>query len=331
MQHPLFQCKENHAPEVGDEQLCVCLSAWPPRDQELKVKPLVLGPEDVTDVYYHAPCNDGFAAAMVAYLFNPNITFHPVSHAQLQALDGTLLRGRKVLFVDICPKPDQLARWNLGTSYIVLDHHVTSASDSQNIPENQKRILMNLSGVGLAWDFFFPHLSMPYLFQAVQAQDIWKLDSVLNAREFMLGLTTRHSHCFLCWWLVIDPPSVQELVKLGRALLQQHNARVQAAVKRADTHGHVKLVNIADYQLINDAGAALCDVDPATVACMWKYEAGVIKASLRSRNPDGVNVALLAKKLGGGGHVHAAGFALHTDCVSHLVQSLHGALSNFHH
>lgn len=49
---------------------------------------------------------------------------------------------------------------------------------------------------------------------------------------------------------------------------------------------------------------------------LCEYEAGKIKGSLRSEPHKGVDVSLIAKKLGGGGHKLAAGF----EVAGHIVQ-----------
>ena len=51
---------------------------------------------------------------------------------------------------------------------------------------------------------------------------------------------------------------------------------------------------------------ALAEAHPVA-AVFWHTSRGVTY-SLRSRRPDGANVALVAERYGGGGHAHAAGF-----------------------
>lgn len=76
-----------------------------------------------------------------------------------------------------------------------------------------------------------------------------------------------------------------------------------------------------DSEDIARAGAQKADFEPLVntvrslagirVACMLREQGGEVRGSLRAK--DDTDVAQLARKLGGGGHVAAAGFTLHMD------------------
>ncbi|MCI2242011.1 DHH family phosphoesterase [Adlercreutzia faecimuris] len=83
----------------------------------------------------------------------------------------------------------------------------------------------------------------------------------------------------------------------------------------ADGAGAVSWLSLDDFAA---AGAVRADAEPlidvlrsiagVRVACMLREQDGQVRGSLRAK--DGTDVAALARELGGGGHVAAAGFTL---------------------
>ena len=65
-----------------------------------------------------------------------------------------------------------------------------------------------------------------------------------------------------------------------------------------------------NYPFISDCGGELLKITPnADIAVLYSHTENTLSVSLRSRT-DGPDVAAIAKKYGGGGHEHAAGFKI---------------------
>jgi len=276
---------------------------------------LALQPHQITKVVAHGGgCNDGFAAAIMAYDFNPRLPFHLTEHDALAAL-GPELAGHKVLFVDISPAReliDELTR--TATEFIVIDHHASAQLALVTVEDRRKWFDMNQSGCGMAWRYFFGDAPMPRLFQAIQARDLWRKDDVEECDAVMAGLRCSTPQCAACW--ARHSHSIDEIVSIGRCLERNRRVSIAAYVKAARPRMlsgmRVWLVNCTDPTCTSDAGAALVERDGCheDVALLFRYDADTrcYWVSMRSRQGTGPDVSVICTRFGGGGHRHAAGF-----------------------
>lgn len=295
---------------------------------EIEFHRLCLTRDEVDTVVYHHPCSDGFASAMVAYLYNPTMQFIPVNHSQLRT-QGSQLRGKRVAFIDIAPHEDDLAGWEM-KQYVILDHHQSAERALANVPPQCKVFDMHRSGVGLAWTFFFGMaVELPLMLQYIQARDLWRQDTLDGCVDFITGLNALTVYCAYEWVSIMnDQHSMMTLITMGGKLEKQRQDRVEAYVRRAverkiQSVPNVKFyaVNCTDRSCTSDVGAQLARKNPTTaVGLIWCYD-GTEKCywiSLRSMDPNGPDVARIAKSYGGGGHRAASGFTFRGNSIEDL-------------
>ena len=119
--------------------------------------------------------------------------------------------------------------------------------------------------------------------------------------------------------------AVDALIAEGRAVLAYRNTvrdshvkRAVAVVLRAAPQWRCGIVNCST--LTSEVGNAICTATGAHLAAMWSYDHAKRSyyVSLRS-NSDAVDVSLLAKSMGGGGHRRAAGFTWAGATVDELI------------
>ena len=284
---------------------------------------------------YHANCADGFTAAWVVRKhFDDAVEFHPGVY-QDPPPDAT---GRHVLLVDFSYKRSVLlgmARTAL--SIRVLDHHKSAMEDLRNIMQDadlQDGLCpvsvvfdMERSGAMLAWDEFFPGKSAPRLVQHVQDRDLWRF-SLPHTREVQANVFS-YEYTFEQWDLIAaelqDPISYGRFVQAGEAIERKHFKDIKefiaAAAQRKMVSGWEVPVLNAPYFWSSDAGHLMAQGQPFA-ACYWDTPAGRV-FSLRSAE-DGLDVSEIAKKYGGGGHKHAAGFRLGYDELNRLLEIKEG-------
>jgi hypothetical protein len=184
-----------------------------------------------------------------------------------------------------------------------------------------------------------PGDATPLLFRYLEDRDIWRW-ALWESEAFCAGFDMVEKS-FAAWRGVLDSgeAGLRGVVESGRAIVAHKAKTRDSHVKRAwparlrAAPELVGLVVNASTQA-SDIGNALCQVrlpaeDPAGAAApgapaaargapgglaafgmMWEYEHAtrVFRVSLRS-DCDEVDVSVIAKKLGGGGHRRAAGFS----------------------
>jgi uncharacterized protein len=100
-----------------------------------------------------------------------------------------------------------------------------------------------------------------------------------------------------------------EVVKSGKEILEWKSAKINSIVSRVgftELSGYrVPCCNAAMWK--SEIAHRLTDDYPFSI--VWSMDSrGKVAWSLRSRRNGGIDVSLVAKKYGGGGHFHAASF-----------------------
>ncbi len=253
-------------------------------------------------VIYHADCPDGFGAAFAAWKrYGAGATYRPARPGD--PLPD--LAGQDVLIADVSwPRAEMLRLAAEARSLVVLDHHKTAEAELGGLPF--AHFDMQRSGAIITWEYL--HASPPpEILRYIQDRDLWRWE-LPNAREVLAALDS-YPMDFEVW----DRLEPAELVPEGRAIeryVDQQLRRLEVKARRRTLAGYrVPVINSPIWA--SDLGDRLGRDQPFAV--IWSEDAeGNRVYSLRSRE-GGVDVGELARRFGGGGHTHAAGFRLPPD------------------
>lgn len=281
---------------------------------------------------YHGKCADGFTAAWaVRQFFGDDVEFHAGIYGEAPP-DVT---GRDVLLVDFSYKRAMLvAMATSARSILVLDHHKTAQEDLAGFPtasswsEHLREAYspanlhvvfdMERSGAGLAWDFFM-NAARPALVNYVEDRDLWRF-KLPNSRAVNAYIFSFEYYFDIWDQLGHDLNFVDTMViaeQSGEAIERKHHkdvAELVAVCKRRIRIGGIEVWGASiPYTLTSDAGNLMAQGEPFA-ACYWDTPKGRV-FSLRSTE-GGVDVSIVAKDYGGGGHKHASGFTVPFDQLS---------------
>lgn len=274
---------------------------------------------------YHGNCADGFSAAWAVWsYFAGDCDFH----AGVYGAPPPDVTARDVIIVDFSYKRDVLvAMAASAASVLVLDHHKTAEADLAGYLRPVRRYEdiavsrfglanvfgifdMQRSGAMITWDFFFPGEMAPKLLEHIQDRDLW-LFQLEGTREIQANVFS-YPYEFEIWdrLMASDP---QVLRAEGAAIERKHHkdvAELVGVTRRFMTIGGLNMpVANMPYTLTSDAGHMMAKATTAgAAACYWDTPGGRV-FSLRSL-PEGPDVSDIAKRYGGGGHEHAAGFTM---------------------
>lgn len=289
-----------------------------------------IAPFDI--VIFHSNCFDGFGSAWVARQHSPDATFIAAQHGD-QPPD---VAGKRVLICDFSyPRYTIERMWSAAAYLLILDHHKTAEADLVPLIDQLEysreaghatvdridiTFDMERSGVGLTWDTLMPRLPRPRLVDHVEDRDLWRF-WIPGTREIHAALSTSPFD-FDTWTefterLEADPDGVE---REGAAVLKYvanvcaklasraHRATLCSSLPIGSDVVDVWAVN-APPELLSETAEILKDREPhlPILAWSWDGERRSVYCSLRSRD-DGPDVSEIAKRFGGGGHEHAAGF-----------------------
>lgn len=267
-----------------------------------KLKPLCI---------YHGNCADGFAAAWVFKNYGDReYDFHAGVY-QDPPPDCT---GRDIYLVDFSYKRAIVEEiQGVATRVVLIDHHKTAIEDLAPLIDAGKiEALTNLehSGAVLAYEWFMGKglENMPELLRHIEDRDLWRF-KLNGTREIQANLFS-YPYDFDLWGKLMAQP-VETLVAEGRAIERKHHKDIRELVdvcRREMLIGGVTVPTASlPYTLTSDAGHLMATEHPSKIgACYWDTPQGRV-FSLRSTD-DGPDVSDIAKRYGGGGHAHAAGF-----------------------
>lgn len=263
-------------------------------------------------VLYHASCADGFGAAWAAWKrLGGGPQYLPVQYGEPPPFGRA--EGRAVYLLDFSYPADQLldlARAADGLT--VLDHHKTAQAALAGLGGPGLSITFDVgkSGARLAWEYFHEGEPAPWLIDYVEDRDLWRWR--LDWSREISAFVASHPHDFRLWdsWAATPPgcPAWDRFVDAGTAILRYQTQLVDSLCKTAreiEMDGHrILAANVSC--LFSEVAGRLAEGRPFGAAWFVRSD-GRKQWSLRSRD-GGVDVSLVCKKRGGGGHRNAAGF-----------------------
>ena len=272
----------------------------------------------------HHNCADGFGSRWVVWkYFKGDVDFHNGIYGS-PSPDAS---GKDLIICDFSYAPEVMKKLVAECKSMTwLDHHKSAIEASEQWTRNLDAtklvavLDMTRSGAMITWDYFFPKQEPPQLLKHIQDRDLWqfKLDKTEDVQaalfsypydlnvwdDFMTDTSEEYRDIYGI------PSKVDVLAEEGAAISRKHRKDVAELVKvtqRTMTFGGLKVpVANLPYTLASDACQAMFYDNKTFSACYYDTPEGRC-FSLRSPK-DGVDVSVVAKQYGGGGHKHAAGF-----------------------
>ena len=280
-------------------------------------------------VMFHYPCQDGLASAWVVKDFHTkqgkSIELYPIAHGKSINMDTFV--GKSIIICDYAPQLDILNKLEqIAESITILDHHVTA----QKTLENKLYAIfdMNKSGAGITWDYFYPDQSMPLFIQMIQDRDLWKWE-INQSKEFTSGFfavcSTFDEYDFESLFTLFtklhssNDNNIIFYIELGKIM-----TKLTENKSKAVGDDHLKKISYFNFNgttykvcvincssdITSEVGNYVSSQQSVDFAVLWRYHnpSGNYYVSLRSCGD--IDVSVIAKSFGGGGHKNAAGFSI---------------------
>lgn len=269
---------------------------------------------------YHGGCDDGFGAAYAVWkaLGADNVEFY----AGIYQEPPPDVTGRDVILVDFSYKRPVLAEMSLKAKRLrILDHHKTAEEDlgidgDPPLTGCEIEFDMNRCGAMMAWNYFHPDKTPPLFFEYLQDRDLWT-KRLVGVDEFTAALRS-YPQDFKVWDRHVKAGPAR-LIREGKAIQRYYRTLVDQAkghaYRRYIAGYNVPVVN-ASLFMASELAGELAEGEP--FAAVYAESPDRIIYSLRSCAPNGVDVSAIAKRWGGGGHKHAAGFSMRRMIVVEL-------------
>ena len=263
-----------------------------------------------TQIWYHAHCMDGLGAAWAAHNhFKDSAVYIPVQYGDPYP---EVRENDSIFILDFSYPREVLMEIAAKAGWVtVIDHHKTAQKDLErfSLPNVTIDFNMEYSGAFLAWALFMSYeKNFPTLIYYVQDRDLWKWE-LPHSKEVSAYLGHKNWSIEDLYNLeVLVESALEEVVAMGSVLLAYQDTlvdRIANNVFLTEIDG-VQVPTVYSPVFQSELGDKISVGHPFAAVIMVLSETEEV-VSLRSQ-VDGADVGVIAKKFGGGGHVHAAGF-----------------------
>ena len=269
-----------------------------------------------THVLVHGNCHDGYGARYAYDLAVRDGRAEKAKHRSVAY--GTPLKPEEfepedhVYILDFSYDRATLDALAARVAHLeVVDHHASAERELAGAP--YALFDMNESGATLTWKRFFHNEPVPFLLRYIRARDLWRFDDMPDT-EAVVSWIRSHRLTMEEWdvmaGLLETETGRAAAVTAGSSVLEADRLKVD---KMSRHHGWASvggvLVPCANATILySDVGQRLCGVHPeAPFSAYYGVRSdGKWQWGLRGRGR--VDLSVLAKTLGGGGHPDAAGF-----------------------
>lgn len=267
-------------------------------------------------VIYHKRCEDGFGAAYAAWKkFGDAAEYIPAGYND-ELPEG--LDGKEVYLLDFCYQiPGAIDALSKSTKKLtILDHHKSSEELVLNAPNHVYD--KDRSGATIAWSYFHPNTRVPSLLSYIEDGDLYRYARPETTDVFSyLGI---QPYDFEVWDMLVkkfdDDTSRAELLAKGSIYTEYFEKMAHMSVEAATK------VQFEGYECYFTT--TLPWMTMRSYVAHQLYEKLPPIALVVTAHPDGygvsirsdgtVDVSVIAKKYGGGGHPGSSGFFIpHTD------------------
>lgn len=263
-------------------------------------------------VIYHGGCPDGFAAAYALSLrFRSGEEYGCDLVAGVYSQPPPDVTGRDVYIVDFSyRRPVLEAMCRQARSVTVIDHHTSAEQDLKGLEHEHDNLTivfdMDKSGGILTWERYHSG-PPPRLFLHIQDRDMWRFE-LEGTTEIYAALMSRPMEFPLWDRLCVHEEELEPLRQEGKAINRYRRRMIELHLEKAvmTTIAGYRVPVVNCYEdIMSDLVGELSHGHP--FAAGYQDQGILRKWSLRS-NSGGLDVAAIASRFGGGGHLHAAGF-----------------------
>lgn len=267
---------------------------------------------------HHAGCPDGFGAAWAVWrAWGDDADY--VSRGHDDPFRPESFTDKHVVFVDIAIPNEPLRRLGeLAAQVVMLDHHVSNRDHFDAEPSlagtlaaegHVVRFDLSHSGAVLAWQHFHPELPVPPLLCYVQDQDLWNWK--LPRSEAVNAAIGSYSRRFDTWEALAKRP-IEALADEGESIVRAHETDVRRLLRTSHpvAIGAKRVEAVNSPLLRSRIGHALALRAKYGVPWGLLYRVSGDRVDVSLYSIGDLDVAVIAREHGGGGHRNAAGFSV---------------------
>ena len=270
---------------------------------------------------YHSADLDGYCSGAIMRKFDPQGIFIPYDYHQ--PFPGELIiPGSNIVMAEVSLPMEEMDKLSFLAgpgNFTWIDHHVSAIRDFNDFDFITPFVaLLNpkIAACEAVWQFLFPQELLPKSVELLGAYDTWRQYPLSRWERYVLpfqyGMRLKCNSLETFPMEVLEPAAyLNPVIQLGNAILSYQTKQNQVIMKAAFEK------NVGDLRAIC-CNMGLANMNSNSFAPRFNPEEhdlmlafcmlsnGRYKVSFYTEKPD-IDVSLIAKGFGGGGHRGAAG------------------------
>lgn len=261
-------------------------------------------------IIYHHNDADGRASAAIAAAALPGdfVVFVECDYKDTFNF-GTIESGDRVIILDFSFKPEDMAQIMAMTTNVVwCDHHKTAAAYGYAVPGVRDFSEKGFAGCEVTWQHFHPNEKCPWWITLLGDYDAWRMKEAPATLQFYEGLKLYdQSPQTGIWQALMD--GVMSVTDMQLAGINAITYRDKYCAEMRKSFGYETTIGVHSAYALNSArfgSQAFGEKFKEYPVCiMYIHDGKRFTVSLYSET---VDVSVIAKAYGGGGHKGASGF-----------------------
>ena len=263
--------------------------------------------------FYHSSDLDGWCSGAIVKNKYPECELRGVDYGDKFSYDG-LMPGEKVFMVDFCLQPyDLMAELNYVCDLTWIDHHKSAIEEHKKRPLRTANTLLEVGKAAceLTWKLLFGNTVPPRVVTLLGRYDVWDhSDSMTLPFQYGMRLRANDPIGGMDFWKFLFKTFPEDILLEGQTILDyvmQDNSKYTHACAFETSLDGLRCIAINRMLTNSQMFDSVWGSDQYDAMLTFGWRKGKWTVSLYS-DKDTVDVSVVAKARGGGGHKGAAGF-----------------------
>jgi len=262
--------------------------------------------------FFHNDLDGKCAGAIVNFFYKkaPELEFIEVDYKDVINIEA-IKENEKVIIVDFSFTPNVMKRILERTKDVIwLDHHKTAKDYDYGIELEGLRNFEDkkLSGCELTWKYFYGNKAMPVGVYLIGDRDCWRWADRERSERYNQGIRMYpHQPQDTVWDDVLESRNLLEILSAGEICLKYRDSFCENYSKNYGYVGNWEGFNCCFLNLYTMGSEAFGKyaLEDFSICVVYVHDGTKYTVSLYSTK---IDVSVIAKKYGGGGHTEASGF-----------------------
>jgi len=275
----------------------------------------------MTGLILHHSDFDGYCSAAIAKLKNPDYETISLDYGMdlEEVIPWEKVENGNVILVDYTLEPfEYMVRLNnLAADFTWIDHHYTSIKEANKVGMDKVAGIRKdgTAACQLCWEYYFPKEKLPQAVYLIACLDVFDIKADERIYPFNYGLEayeTEPAKNFELWKELLTNKEVFErILSEGRMIKTYVEKQDENIVRKnhflVDFEGH-KFLAINNPKKGSTQFKSIEKELEFDAYMVFRYTKGMWNYSLYAGNNSKIDLSIIAKKYGGGGHKAACGF-----------------------